>query len=114
LPKRYQLVSKFRQLVEKNYLHKRKVSEYAELLFVTPHYLNDTVKEMTGKSASTYIQEQVLMEAKAQLIQTECTVTQIAANIKFSDQSYFCRFFRKMTGKSPEQYRHQTHIHIQQ
>lgn len=104
-PRRQQLVARFRQLTEKNFLVKRKVTDYARLLYVTPHYLNDTVKALTGQPASYYIQQQCLLEAKARLVQTDMQIAAIAAELNFSDVSYFCRFFRKHTGQSPAKYR---------
>ncbi|QEC45046.1 helix-turn-helix domain-containing protein [Pseudobacter ginsenosidimutans] len=110
VPKRQQMVAQFRKLVAQHYLQKRQVADYAALLYVTPHYLNDTVKEITGKSASEFIYEELVREAKSHLIQTENTVTQIATELNFSDQSYFCRFFKKHTGLSPQEFR-KRHFH---
>lgn len=106
IPRRYQLVVNFKRLVEKYYLDKKPVAEYANMLYVTPQYLNDTVKEFTGRSASSFIYERLIIEAKAQLLQTEATITQIAGNLNFADQSYFCRFFRKHAGIAASQFRH--------
>ena len=106
IPRRYQLVVNFKKLVEKHYLDKKPVSEYANMLYVTAQYLNDTVKEFTGRSASSFIYEQLITEAKAQLLQTEDTITQIASNLNFADQSYFCRFFRKHAGFAASEFRH--------
>lgn len=105
LPKRQQLVAQFRKLVTQHCLYKRQVADYAALLYVTPHYLNDTVKAVSGRAASAWIHEQLLAEAKSQLVQTDDTVTQIATRLHFSDASYFCRFFRKLAGVTPEQFR---------
>lgn len=110
VPRKQQLATQFRKLVLQHYLQKRQVSDYAALLYVTPHYLNDSVKEITGKPASEFIYEEMIREAKSQLIQTSNTVTQIAAELNYSDQSYFCRFFKKHTGKSPQEFR-KKHLH---
>jgi AraC-like DNA-binding protein len=106
IPRRYQLVVNFKKLVEKHYLDKKPVSEYANMLYVTAQYLNDTVKEYTGRSASSFIYEQLITEAKSQLLQTEETITQIAGNLNFADQSYFCRFFRKHAGIAASEFRY--------
>lgn len=111
VPRRQFLVAQFKKLITEHYSEKRQVSDYAAMLYISPSYLNDTMRELTGKPASYYIQEQVILEAKAQLVQTEQTVSQISLNLSFSDTSYFCRFFRRHTGNSPEQYRqHAFHI----
>jgi AraC family transcriptional activator of pobA len=110
IPRRYQLVVNFKKLVEKHYLDKKPVTEYANMLYVTPQYLNDTVKEFTGRSASSFIYEQLITEAKAQLLQTGETITQIANNLNFADQSYFCRFFRKHAGIAATEFRYKNAI----
>ena len=104
------LASKFKQLVEKNFMAIRKVSSYADMLSMAPNYLNDIVKETTGQSASEIIHDRVTLEAKAQLIQTELTVNEIAYHLQFQDTSYFCRFFRKQTGVSPQVFRRTSHF----
>ncbi|NML23582.1 helix-turn-helix domain-containing protein [Pseudoflavitalea sp. G-6-1-2] len=110
IPKSQQLVTQYRKMVAEHYLSKRQVSDYAALLYVTPHYLNDTVKAVTGKPASEFIYEVLITEAKSLLIQTQHTVTQIAGELNYADQSYFCRFFKKQTGKSPQEFRRK-HMH---
>jgi len=107
LPRKEQLAAAFKKLVSLHFIQLKQVSAYAKLLHVNPHYLNDTIKELTGKPASSFIYEQVITEAKAQLIQTSDTVSEIAFHLNFSDQSYFCRFFKKHTGLTPFQFRMQ-------
>ncbi|EDM34413.1 transcriptional regulator, AraC family protein [Pedobacter sp. BAL39] len=107
LPKKKNLVSSFRLLVAQHYLIKRQVMDYAELLYVTPHYINDSVREETGKPASEFIRDYILSEAKSLLIQTSLTVAQVSAELNFSEQSYFGRFFKKHTGLSPAAFRKQ-------
>lgn len=74
---------------------------YANKLFVTPQYLSKVVKDVSGKTASQWIAEFVLLEAKALLIHTNLTIQEIAFNIGFADQSSFGKFFKKNTGVSP-------------
>ncbi|MEM7552210.1 MAG: helix-turn-helix transcriptional regulator [Bacteroidota bacterium] len=102
--------SKFRQLVEKNYLSVRKVAEYADMLTIAPNYLNDVVKETTHQSASEVIHGRLILEAKAQLIQTEMSVNEVAYHLQFNDSSYFCRYFRRYTGVSPKTFRETNHF----
>lgn len=103
------ITSKFKQLVEKNFITVRKVSDYAEFMFISPNYLNDTVREITGQPASRVIQDRIILEAKALLVQTELTVNQVAHQLQYGDPSYFCRFFRSQTGVSPQVFRERNH-----
>jgi AraC family transcriptional activator of pobA len=101
------LTDRFTQLLNIHYLDVRSVCDYANLLFVTPNHLSETVKLATGKTAGQLIDEIVLMEAKIRVKQTALSVSQIASFMNFSDVSAFCKFFRRHTGLSPSEYRRQ-------
>lgn len=107
LSRNEQLVAQFQLLVNQHFLEKKQVNEYAGMLHVHPHYLNDVVKDVSGFSASYFIQKQLIQEAKSRLIQTSDTVSMIAAELNFTDDSYFGRFFKRITGSTPLQYRKQ-------
>ena len=99
------LTDKFKDLVAEHYLTRRKVKDYADLLFVTPNHLNKVVRATTGKTALDLISEMLLMEAEILLQQTPMTIAGIAAYLSFDDASYFTRFFRKHKGITPGTYR---------
>ncbi|WP_255481726.1 AraC family transcriptional regulator [Flavobacterium sp. xlx-221] len=105
LSRKDQLASQFQLLVNQHFIEKRQVSDYADLLHVHPNHLNDLVKEVSGLSASHFIQKQLLQEAKSRLLQTNDTVSMIASELNFTDDSYFNRFFKKQTGLTPLQFR---------
>lgn len=108
--RKHLITARFKKLVEKNFLQLRKVSEYAEQLYITPTYLNDTVKAVTGYSASSTIKERLIQEIKGELIQTEATINELAYKLGFNDVSYFCRFFKNNTGMSPQVFRETNHF----
>lgn len=99
------LVKRFFQLVEENYQKNLSVNQYADLLAVTPNHLTQTIKLISGRTSNEVIQRKQILEIKRLLIHTNLTVTQIAEQLNFSDQSYFTRFFKKSTGKTPGKYR---------
>ena len=82
-----------------------RVSEYAGELGVSPNHLNRVVKGETGRSAGEWIGISRLALSKLLLRQSDMPVIDIASRAGFDDQSYFSRFFRKMTGMSPSEFR---------
>lgn len=99
------LVSRFKKLVSQHFLIKRKVTDYADLLAVTPNHLNRMVKDVTGKTASESIAEMLLQEAKAVLRYTDSSISEISYQLDFSDPAAFNRFFKKQTGETPMSFR---------
>ncbi|MBN1820579.1 MAG: helix-turn-helix domain-containing protein [Prolixibacteraceae bacterium] len=99
------LVKKFFQLIEENYHRKLSVNEYADILSVTPNHLTQTVISLTGKTSSQLIREKLILEIKRLLVHTNMSVTEIAYNLNFPDQSYFTKFFKRETNIAPLQFR---------
>ena len=91
----------FKILVDEHFRDKVQVSEYAEMLHVTPGHLNDTVKSTIGRSAKQVIDAKRIMEAKRLLFWQKHSVKQIAGELNFDDDAYFSRFFKKHTGQTP-------------
>jgi AraC family transcriptional regulator, transcriptional activator of pobA len=96
---------RFIKQLNDSFREERSVLFYAEQLFVTPRYLSQTVKEVTGKSAGELIDEMVIIEAKVLLNNPSFTISQVAESLYFSDQFFFSKFFKRQTGISPSEYR---------
>ncbi len=105
VPRHVKLANEYKCLVSHHFHKNLSVKEYAEMLNVTPNHLNDTVKATIGKTASSLIQEMTLLEAKVLLRQTQISIAEVAFHLNFEDPSYFGRFFKKLTGMTPFQYR---------
>lgn len=99
------LVKRFFQLVEENYQKNYSVREYASRLAITPNHLTQVVKQLTGKTSNEIIQQKQLLEIKRLLIHTNLGVSEIANQLNFVDQSYFTKFFKRMTGVTPLSFR---------
>ena len=74
---------------------------------MTADRLNDHIKRATGVTAGHMIRQRVVTEAKRQLVFTNQSIHEIAYDLAFSDPSHFARFFRKQTGKTPQEFREQ-------
>ncbi|MQY13415.1 HTH-type transcriptional activator RhaR [Streptomyces sp. RB5] len=81
------------------------VRECAERLGVTPGHLAEAVRAATGRPPAALLREARTREAQRLLISTELTIRQVAARVGFTDPAYFCRFFRRETGRSPGDFR---------
>lgn len=101
------LLRSFQKLIEQYYKEKKLPKDYAAMLYVTPNHLNAMSRDLTGRSAGELIRDRVLLEAKRLLVNAKMTVSQIAAELDFADNSYFSKFFRKHEGITPEGFRKQ-------
>ncbi len=99
------LTINFYALSKKHFREERSLKYYADLLFVTPKYLTETVKEISGKTAGDVIDSFTIQEARIQLNTTTKNISEIAEDLNFSDQSSFGKFFKRLTGISPKHYR---------
>jgi AraC-like DNA-binding protein len=99
------IVERFMALVQEHYRTERLISFYANKLCITPKYLSKIVKENTGRSAGEWIENHVILEARAMLQSSDMTIQQIATSLNFPNQSFFGKYFKRATGDSPKQYR---------
>lgn len=81
------------------------VKFYAGALFVTPGYLNKTIKQVTGKTVKNLIDQAIVNEIKLYLENSRLSIAVIAQDFEFSNLSSFSAFFRKHTSISPTKYR---------
>lgn len=95
----------FLELVQKNFKDQRMLDFYANKMCLTAKYLSKVIKDSTGKSASDWIEDFVVLEAKALLKSTDMTIQQISDELNFHTQSFFGKYFKRLVGVSPRQYR---------
>lgn len=79
----------------------KKAGDYADKLSVHVNHLNAAVREITGRSTTTHINDRILAEAKSLLTHTDWSVAEIARSLGFDYASYFNNFFKKHTGLTP-------------
>lgn len=103
-PRRSTYVHDFMRLVHLNYMKERSVTFYADKLCISPKYLTLLVREASGRSATEWINEFVIIEAKNLLRFSGKNVQQVAYALNFSNQSAFGKYFKHLTGISPTAY----------
>ena len=106
------VVRKFNVLVDMHYKTKRKVSDYADLLFKSPKTLSNIFAIYNQKSPQQIILERLVLEAKRLIRFTDKQNQEIAYELGFNDPAHFSRFFKKMTDFSPSHYRENIDIQV--
>jgi len=99
------LAQNFIVAVYNNYRKHREVAHYADLLCVTPSYLSVVVKEKTGKTALQWINDVVMSDARQLLLYSDQSIKEIVATLGFPNQSFFGKYFKQHSGKSPKRFR---------
>jgi len=95
----------FIRLVNKYYLTKRDRTEYAQMLHITPKHLTKCVKQSTNQTPTDFIFQMLMLEAKVLLKETNLSIAEIAFSLSFDDDAYFNRFFKNISGMTPNNYR---------
>ena len=72
---------------------------------ISKNYLYKTFSDNFGSSVNEYIALQRLKRAKELLTIGNDPIYSVAENVGIDNYSYFCRWFKKRTGNSPNEYR---------
>lgn len=105
LSKQYQLVYKFKKLVEEQFLTLKTVQQYADELFISAKYLTEIVKGETGQNALHVIHNRLYLEAQYLLSSSSLSVKEIAERLNFDNSSHFSRFFKRFAGYNPSEFK---------
>lgn len=101
-------VARFRALVERNFRHRHRVSDYARELRVTPGYLNVLCRAQLRANAGAVIRARIALEARRMLLYSTDSAARVGHLLGFEDPSYFTRFFRREVGHVPTHFTRRT------
>ena len=99
------LLKNFQAKINSCFRELHEVREYASRMHISAGHLSELVKIQSGKPAIKHIHERIILEAQRLLFHTENSLKEIAYDLGFVDDSYFNRFFKRETGKTPAGYR---------
>lgn len=99
------ILAKFLAYIDQYYTEERSVSFYAGKLHITPNYLNILTQKTLDVSASSLIQDRLILEAKRLLKSSELSLKDIVYSLGFYDHANFSKFFKKRTGMTPSAFR---------
>lgn len=100
-----EIFTKFTELLERHHKKEREIAFYADKMCITSKHLSQVIKDYTGKTALGIIEEYVISEAKSMLLSTTMSIQQISDELNFPSQSVFGKYFKRVAGISPSEYR---------
>ena len=103
--KAHPVVSRFMEMLFDRQQVTDTVSGYAGRLEISPSYLNKLVRSQTRHSAMDWVEIARVNWAKNLLREGKLSIAEISKAIGVDDASYFTRFFRKVTGYTPSEFR---------
>jgi AraC family transcriptional activator of pobA len=101
----YGLAGKFLQLLHENIAARKKVSDFADELAITPNHLNQIMKRASGFSVKYHIQQHLLLEAKRRIVHLGAGAKQVAHCLGFEDTAHFSKFFKRCAGMTFSEFR---------
>lgn len=103
-------IRKFNLLVEMHFREKHKVSEYADLMHVTPKSLSNLFARYYNKSPLKVITERIILESKRLLSFSDKNINEVSFTLGFEEVSHFSKFFKTQVGISPKEFKEQSNL----
>ena len=100
-----ELFMQFVESVKEHYIKHRNIVFYADLLCVSPKYLSSVVHLVSGKYATDWINQYVVLEAKTLLRSDGVSIKDVSNRLHFANQSFFAKYFKQHTGYTPKEYK---------
>ncbi len=100
-----ELLKRFLMAVQTYYKQQRKVLFYADYLNISPKYLSTVIHEVSGKYATEWIDDYIILDAKTMLKGSRSSIKDICAQLCFANQSIFTKYFKHHTGMTPKEFR---------
>ena len=95
----------FQLLLKKEYVKNRNANYYAQQMHITYKHLNEICKEIINSTAKQFIDEFVILEAKRRLTNSSIKSTELAYQLGFEEPTNFAKYFKKITGFTPNQFK---------
>ncbi len=99
------LFDRFIQLVNRHCREQRRLDFYADKLCLTERYLGTVIRQTSGITAKEWIDRAVITAAKVMLRHDNKQVAEISDHLHFATPSFFCKYFKRLVGQTPQEYR---------
>lgn len=105
LSREQRVFTDFVQLVSRYAIQEHNIDFYAQHLFLSPRYMSTLVKQVSGKAAKQWIDDAIITRVKVELRHTNKSAAEIADEMNFPNPSFFCKYFKRMTGMTTQVFR---------
>lgn len=95
----------FMRLLPQHFAEEHSIGFYASQLNISNVYLSRVVRQVSRRTVIDYINQMLLMEASFLLRTTQLSISQIADRLHFADTPSFSKFFTRLKGTTPKEYR---------
>ena len=99
------IFDRFLQLVNQHCVQQHQLAYYASRLCLTQRYLGTVVRQASGMTAKDWIDRALVTHIKIELRHSDKPVTQISDELCFPNPAFFSKYFKRLTGVTPQHYR---------
>lgn len=99
------IIDRFLYLVNTHAVKEHRLSFYASKMCLTERYLGTIIRQESGVTAKEWIDRAIILRIKVELKHTDKTILQISDDLNFPNASFFSKYFKRLTGMTPAEYR---------
>jgi len=106
------MLQKLEEILEEYFNHEKSLSNgiptvhyLSEKLNISPSYLSDMLRSLTGQNAQQHIHQKLIEKAKEKLSTTGLSVSEVAYELGFEHPQSFSKLFKTKTNLSPLEFR---------
>ena len=96
---------RFIYLVNSHAATEHQMAFYARKMCLTERYLGTVIRQASGVTAKEWIDRAIVTRIEVELRHSDKTIAQIADDLRFPNPSFFCKYFKRLTGQTPVEYR---------
>ena len=99
------IFDRFISLVNQHCQQEHRLAYYAQRMCLTECYLSTLVRQASGTTAKEWIDSAIITRIKVELRHTDKSIRQISEQMSFPTPSFFCKYFKRLTGQTPLEYK---------
>lgn len=99
------IFDRFIYLVNRYAAREHQIGFYASKMCLTERYLGTVIRQTSGVTAKEWIDRALITRIKVELRHSDKSNAQISYEMNFANPSFFCKYFKRIAGVTPNQFR---------